>query len=74
VIFAVWDEDGSQDGLDQENNHVPCIVISPYTHGVQDGTSYTHYSLLKTTHHHPNQGIPRHPSKALQKWDVEVRF
>jgi len=49
VIFVAWDEDGSQDGLDQENNHVPCIVISPYTHGVQDGTSYTHYSLLKTT-------------------------
>ena len=43
VIFIVWDEDG----LDQ-NNHVPCIVISPYTHSVRDGTPYTHYSLLRT--------------------------
>jgi phosphatidylinositol-3-phosphatase len=49
AIYIVWDEDGSQDGLDQENNHVPLIVISPYTHGVQDATSYTHYSLLATT-------------------------
>jgi phosphatidylinositol-3-phosphatase len=48
AIFIVWDEDGSEDGLDQENNHVPCIVISPNTHSVRDGTSYTHYSLLRT--------------------------
>jgi hypothetical protein len=44
VIFITWDED---DG--SSNNHVPTIVISPYTHAVQDSTSYTHYSLLKTT-------------------------
>ena len=44
AIFIVWDED---DG--SANNQVPLIVISPYTHGVKDGTSYTHYSLLKTT-------------------------
>ena len=28
---------------------VPTIVISPYTHRIRDGTSYTHYSLLRTT-------------------------
>jgi phosphatidylinositol-3-phosphatase len=44
VIFITWDEnDGSSD------NRVPCIVISPFTHGVSDGTPYTHYSLLRTT-------------------------
>jgi hypothetical protein len=48
AIFIVYDEDGSQDGLDQENNHVPAIVISPYTHSVTDNTAYTHYSLLRT--------------------------
>ncbi len=46
VIFIVWDEDSSCSGC---TNQVPLIVISPYTHGVKDGTAYTHYSLLKTT-------------------------
>ena len=49
VIFITWDEDGSQSGGPQENNHVATLVISPYTHAVQDDTSYTHYSLLRTT-------------------------
>jgi phosphatidylinositol-3-phosphatase len=44
VIFITWDEDGSSSG-----NQVPCIVISPYTHGIQDRTPYSHYSLLRTT-------------------------
>ena len=49
MIFITWDEDGSQSGGPQENNHVATLVISPYTHAVQDDTSYTHYSLLRTT-------------------------
>jgi hypothetical protein len=44
VIFIVWDENDGASG-----NHVPCMVISPYTHGVRDGTHYSHYSLLRTT-------------------------
>ena len=44
VIFIVWDENEGGSG-----NQVPCIVISPYTHGVRDGTPYSHYSLLRTT-------------------------
>lgn len=44
VIFIVWDENSGSSG-----NQVPCIVISPYTHAVKDGTSYNHYSLLRTT-------------------------
>jgi hypothetical protein len=44
VIFVVWDENEGASG-----NQVPCIVISPFTHGVRDGTRYTHYSLLRTT-------------------------
>jgi phosphatidylinositol-3-phosphatase len=44
AIFIVWDENSGSSG-----NRVPCIVISPFTHGVKDGTSYTHYSLLRTT-------------------------
>jgi phosphatidylinositol-3-phosphatase len=44
VIFITWDENDGASG-----NRVPCIVISPFTHGVRDGTGYTHYSLLRTT-------------------------
>jgi hypothetical protein len=44
VIFITWDE--SEGG---SSNRVPCVVISPFTHGVRDGTPYTHYSLLRTT-------------------------
>ena len=44
VIFITWDENDGGSG-----NRVPCIVISPFTHGVRDGTRYTHYSLLRTT-------------------------
>jgi phosphatidylinositol-3-phosphatase len=44
VIFITWDESEGGDG-----NRVPCVVISPFTHGVRDGTRYTHYSLLRTT-------------------------
>jgi hypothetical protein len=44
VIFITWDENDGEGG-----NRVPCIVISPFTHGVRDGTRYTHSSLLRTT-------------------------
>jgi len=43
AIFVVWDEGSGS------SNQVPCLVISPYTHGVKDATPYTHYSLLRTT-------------------------
>jgi phosphatidylinositol-3-phosphatase len=47
VIFITWDEDaGPCSGC---TNKVPLIVISPYTHYVQDGTSFSLYSLLRTT-------------------------
>ena len=45
AIFIVWDEDAEL--ANGNNNHVPLIVISPYTHGVSDGTKYDHYSLLR---------------------------
>jgi acid phosphatase len=44
VIFIIWDENEGASG-----NRVPCIVISPFTHGVRDTTPYSHYSLLRTT-------------------------
>jgi hypothetical protein len=44
AIFITWDENSGSSG-----NQIPCIVISPYTHGVRDATPYTHYSLLRTT-------------------------
>ncbi|MGA9858100.1 MAG: alkaline phosphatase family protein, partial [Solirubrobacteraceae bacterium] len=44
VIFLTWDENDGASG-----NRVPCIVISPFTHGVRDGTRYSHSSLLRTT-------------------------
>ena len=44
VIFVTWDENEGASG-----NRVPCIVISPFTHGVTSSTRYTHYSLLRTT-------------------------
>jgi hypothetical protein len=45
VIFITWDESESDTGP----NHVPLVVISPYTHAIVDGHAYTHYSLLRTT-------------------------
>jgi phosphatidylinositol-3-phosphatase len=45
AIFIVWDEDGN--GF-SDGNRVACVVVSPYTHGIKDGTYYTHYSLLRT--------------------------
>jgi phosphatidylinositol-3-phosphatase len=47
VIFIAWDEDGGP--CSGCTNKVPLIVISPYTHHVRDGTSYSHYSLLRTS-------------------------
>jgi hypothetical protein len=46
AIFITWDEDGN--GY-SDGNKVAMIVVSPYTHGVKDATSYTHWSLLRTT-------------------------
>jgi hypothetical protein len=42
AIFITWDEGTG-------GNRVPCLVISPFTHGVRDRTRYSHYSLLRTT-------------------------
>jgi phosphatidylinositol-3-phosphatase len=45
VVFLTWDED---DG--SASNRVATIVVSPTTPaGTQSATSFTHYSLLKTT-------------------------
>jgi phospholipase C len=45
VVFVTWDED---DG--SASNRVPLIVVSPSTPaGTRVGTSFDHYSLLKTT-------------------------
>ena len=45
VVFVTWDED---DG--SASNRVPLIVVSPSTPaGTRSGTSFDHYSLLKTT-------------------------
>jgi phosphatidylinositol-3-phosphatase len=45
AIFITWDEDDGSSG-----NHVPMIVISPYTPaGSTSGTALNHYSLLKST-------------------------
>jgi len=45
VLVVTWDEDDSSAG-----NHIPAIVVSPYTRaGTTSGTAFTHYSLLRTT-------------------------
>jgi hypothetical protein len=44
VIVITWDESD-----DSSSNRIPTIVISPRTHGVRDGTAYTHFSILRTT-------------------------
>jgi phosphatidylinositol-3-phosphatase len=44
VIFLTWDEDSGSSG-----NRIPTIVISPTTNGVQSGTTFDHYSMLRTT-------------------------
>jgi hypothetical protein len=45
VVFLTWDED---DG--SASNHVATIVLSAYTPpGTRAGTSFSHYSLLRTT-------------------------
>ena len=46
VIFITWDEDNSCSGC---NNHIPTIVISPSTSAIQSATTFSHYSLLRTT-------------------------
>jgi hypothetical protein len=44
VVFLTWDENDGAGG-----NHIPTIVMSPRTRGVEDATPFTHYSLLRTT-------------------------
>jgi hypothetical protein len=45
VVFIAWDEDDHT-----ADNHVPLIVVSPWTKPGTRGTArYTHYSLLRTT-------------------------
>ena len=46
VIFITWDEDNTCSGC---NNHVPTIVISPTSTAIQSGTTFNHYSMLRTT-------------------------
>lgn len=45
-------EDCSSQGLDagQPSCHIPTIVVAPFVHaGLEDGSFYTHYSMLRTT-------------------------
>jgi phosphatidylinositol-3-phosphatase len=51
VIFVTFDEGSSnvsQGPTSPPNNRIPMIVVSPMSSG-QDGTRWTHYSLLATT-------------------------
>ncbi len=51
AIFIVFDESNvndTQGNTTPPNNHVYLSVISPYTHGVKDSTTFTHCSLLRT--------------------------
>jgi hypothetical protein len=52
VIFLTWDEDNGSSG-----NHIPTLVISPSTKAVVSSTSFTHYSMLRTTEE--ILGLPR---------------
>ncbi len=45
AIFVVWDENDFSTRL----SHLPAIVMTNYnTHGIVDGTAYTHDSVLRT--------------------------
>jgi phosphatidylinositol-3-phosphatase len=45
ALFIVWDEDDFSG-----SNHIPAIVVSPYTRrGARSATRFDHYSLLRTT-------------------------
>jgi hypothetical protein len=53
AIFLTWDEDDSS-----AQNHVPTLVISPYTApGTNSGSRFDHYSLLATAE--DLLGLPR---------------
>lgn len=57
AIFVVWDEGWGQTPplgadctvLNLGGCHIPLVVISPDTHSVKDGATYTTYSVLRTT-------------------------
>lgn len=66
VVFLTWDEDGP-------GQHVPTVVVSPYTRPrTRDATSYTHYSLLRTTEQ--LLGIPVHLGAAATATSMERGF
>lgn len=45
AVFITYDEDSGA-----ENNHIPMVVLAPSVAvGTKDGTSYTLYSMLRTT-------------------------
>jgi hypothetical protein len=43
VVIITWDEGSSS------SNHIPTLVLSNSTHGVQSNTAYTHCSTLRST-------------------------
>ncbi|MBA3349067.1 MAG: hypothetical protein H0T12_00785 [Actinobacteria bacterium] len=48
VVFITWDE-GIKRLASPEDSHVTTIVVAPsVVPGTQDGTAWTHYSLLNT--------------------------
>jgi phosphatidylinositol-3-phosphatase len=49
VIFITWDEGGNARGGETAGNHVPLIVVSPYTHHRVYTAPANHYALLRTT-------------------------
>ena len=68
VLFITWDEDDGSDG-----NHVATIIVSPYTKpGTTSATSFTHYSLLRTTEE--LLGIPAHLRLAAQAPSMRSAF
>ena len=53
AVFITWDEDSGNSG-----NHVATIAIAPsVTPGAQSGSSFTHYSLLRTTEEQLGLGL-----------------
>lgn len=43
AVFLTWDEGTIR------SDHIPTLVLSPYTAAAQSTTAFTHYSMLKTT-------------------------
>ena len=65
AIFVTWDED--------DNRHIPTIVLSPYTHpGTRSASKFNHYSLLRTTEE--LLGIQRHIGNAVSAASMRRAF